>query len=569
MQKVAPDFTLHPSEAAAIDAPLPGARSVLGGVGVVRRLTAGLARVTDGQLALLIGAVLFLLAAWPIALVEVPPFQDLPNHLATITVIEHPAKYPELVFNGFFKTNSAFFTWLLLVGRLVGSKVAARLFALLVLALGALAYPRFVLSFAGRRRMIVSAFFVWPMVHHWFVSMGMLDFALGVPLAIWLLVLLNAQRRRPSIGRAAGVAVLALLTWHAHVFPLLVVHVLVLVHVVTRRGWAERRAQAKALIVPILPASALVLQSLWVHFTEPVGAMTGYVSLGRLLPPWELFYNLWAEWMYGFTWLEIATLVPCIAMGLWALYKWRDDVPFFGPVAFVVLGAFYFFTPYVTTNWFHVNSRFIPFLWLAALVRLPERMPRRLFGVLGACALSYTAGMGIDYVRLDRDWARFTAGMSAVPEGARLLPLIFKSKATSENTRSLLHAWGFYVMEKHTSAPLLFAHSRSFPVMYREPPPIQFNHLVLESFAPSMATPDWLCGILRSGGVSIDEDCVGHWRERWAQFWREAADAQFDHVLMWSAPKDVLALVPPDYSVVFQQGELTIFARRGAAAAAR
>jgi hypothetical protein len=29
----------------------------------------------------------------------------------------------------------------------------------------------------------------------------------------------------------------------------------------------------------------------------------------------------------------------------------------------------------------------------------------------------------------------------------------------SDNTRSLLHDWGYYVTEKHTSAPLLFAHS--------------------------------------------------------------------------------------------------------------
>jgi hypothetical protein len=136
MQKVAPDFTFRSSEA-ALEAPLAGAHPVLGGIGIGRRLGAIVARASDGQLALLISAVLFLLAAWPLALVDVPPFQDLPNHLATITVIEHPQKYPEFVFNGFFKTNSAFFTWLLFVGRLVGTKMAAKVFTLLVLALNA------------------------------------------------------------------------------------------------------------------------------------------------------------------------------------------------------------------------------------------------------------------------------------------------------------------------------------------------------------------------------------------------------------------------------------------------
>jgi hypothetical protein len=142
------------------------------------------------------------------------------------------------------------------------------------------------------------------------------------------------------------------------------------------------------------------------------------------------------------------------------------------------------------------------------------------------------------------------------------LPLIFKSKGSSENTRSLLHAWGFYVTAKLTSAPLLFAHSRSFPVMYRTPPEPQFNHLVLESFAPNMATPAWGCGVLWSGGVTTP-DCPAAWRSRWADFWRQATP-RFDHVLMWEAPRDVLGLVPPEYHVAFQRDELTIFERREA-----
>jgi hypothetical protein len=499
------------------------------------------------------------LAAWPLALVSVPPLQDLPNHLATITVLEHPDRYPDLVFNGFFKTNSALFTWLLLVGRAVGTKPAAKLFVLVVLALGSLAYPRFALSFGGRRRMVIASLFVWPVVNDWFVSMGMLDFALAVPLSIFLLVALNAQRTRPSAGRAVGIALLALLTWHAHAFPLLVVYLLVAVHAATRRSWRERWSQARALATPLLPSAALVAWSVWLQLTEPTGAMTGYASLGRTLPAWELFYNLWAEWFWAYTKLEIATIVPCIAAALWAFHRWRDDVPFFGPFAFAILAGLYVLSPYVAGNWFHVNSRFIPFFWLAVFARLPDRLPRGAAAILAGCALTYSAGMGIDYVRMERDWARFTAGIGAVPEGARLLPLVFRSKGTSENTRNVLHAWGFYVTDKLASAPLLFAHSRSFPVTYREPPPPQFNHLVLESFAPGMRSPETLCTALRGEGVALD-DCGREWRDRWAEFWREA-EPRYDHVLMWSAPAEVMPLVPPAYHVVFQRDELVILER--------
>ena len=96
--------------------------------------------------------------------------------------------------------------------------------------------------------------------------------------------------------------------------------------------------------------------------------------------------------------------------------------------------------------------------------------------------------------------------------------------------------------------------------MYRDPPNPQFNHLVLENFSPSMATPAWTCDILRSGGVAVD-DCDAAWRARWAAFWDRAVPT-FDHVLMWSAPREVLALVPANYRIVFQRDELAILERQ-------
>src|SRR4029077_9668956 len=158
---------------------------------------------------------------------------------------------------GWFKTNSALFAWLAVVGHAVGLRWAARGFVLLVLALGALAAPRFVLAFGGRRRIVVATFLAWPTVHDWFVSMGMLDFALAVPLAMWMLVLLDAQRRSASVALGVGIALLGVVTWYAHVFPVAVVALLAGVHVAGRRAWSERFAQGRALLVPLVPAVTL------------------------------------------------------------------------------------------------------------------------------------------------------------------------------------------------------------------------------------------------------------------------------------------------------------------------
>ena len=573
---VASDFSAHAREAALdmpVGLPAPRVASSSGSASISSiapgsaapvdfgpfALRAWLTRLRDEQLALAIGAVLFASTAWLLALTEVPPMQDLPNHLAAITIIQHPAAYPEFVFNGFFKTNAALFSFLYVATKVVGLKMAARLFTLLVLAVTSIALPQFVLEMTrSRRKMVVASFFMWPMIHNWFVSMGMLDFALGIPLSLLVLTLLSRHLRAPSWKLAAAAALMAVATWYAHVFALMMAMMLVGIHIATRRTWLERFTSARLLIVPLIPGGALVMMSLYSHLTEPGGAMVGWIEVSHKIPSWELAYNMWAEYLWGFTTLSISSLVVVVVLFLIAVVRRRESPTFFSPVALLSMIVLYLALPYVATNWFHVNSRVIPFLWMAMLLRVPDRLPRWLLGGLAISGVLYCAGMGVDYVRLEADRQKFVAGMNAVPEHAHLLPLLFRRQITSENTRSLLHAWGYYVIEKETDAPLLFAHSRSFPVMYREPPPPRFNHLVLEKFAPTMASANWMCDTLRAGGVVTD--CTTLWRDAWEDFWREAVP-YYDHVLMWDAPPEVMALVPQAYRVSFKQDRLIILER--------
>jgi hypothetical protein len=522
-------------------------------------------RLADSQLALVVSVALFLFGAWPLALTEVPPYQDLPNHLATLTVIENLKTYPEYVFNGFVKTNAALFTWLHVVGQLAGVKLAARLFALLTVALNAFILPRFVLRISGsRKRMVMASLFAWPMVHNWFVSMGMLDFAIAVPLSLALLLAVNRQRTAPSIKNGLAIVGLGVATWYAHVFPLLVVHLLVLIESLVQPNWKARYETARAMVLPLLPVTLLALFSVAQHVRDTVGPMTGFMNFRKLLAPWELAYNLWAEWFWGYSNLSLSSLVPCIALaivGFWSLRRRTEPAPaFFSSYALVALVVLYCFIPYKMTNWFHVNSRLIPFFWIGLLLIVPERLPKALIAALGLSGVLYTAGMGIDYVRLDEERREFSAGIEAVPEGARLLPLLFKHKGVSDNTRNLLHMWGYYVVERKTSAPLLFAHSRSFPVTYSEPPPVRFNHLVLESFAPEMSSPATVCKT-----ASRFDDCDALFKTTWQKFFAEATP-RYDHLLLWEASPEATAMIPSDYVRTFSRGRLMIYARRDVAA---
>src|SRR4051812_18476209 len=87
----------------------------------------------DRQLALVIGGVLFVLVGWPLFFLRIPPYQDLPGHLAAVTILANPEKYPEFIPTGFLKPNSLFFLWTLLVGRSIGFVAAAKVFTLFTL----------------------------------------------------------------------------------------------------------------------------------------------------------------------------------------------------------------------------------------------------------------------------------------------------------------------------------------------------------------------------------------------------------------------------------------------------
>ncbi len=547
---------------------LEGPAAGLGGVptasGVVtlRRAASALDRLSSGQMLAALSAVLFVLSAWPLCMVEVPPYQDLPNHLAAVTVIQNPSRYPEFVFNGFFKTNGALFVWLHAFGKVFGLALAARLFAALVLVVNAFAIPRFVFELTGSRsRTLVATLFAWPMVHNWFVSEGMLDFALAVPLSLLVLIGLHRLDKKPSLGVALGVVLLSTITWYAHAFPLLVVAMLVTLHVVQKPSWAARWGGLKYLVPPLVPALALSGYSVCEHMLEHVGPMTAGVDYHRLLPTWELLYHFWAEWFWGFTKLSATSIVPCVLLVFYGLMRSKESPPFFSPVALLALVMLYMLVPYVMTNWFHVNSRLIPYVCFALLLRVPDRLPRAVAGALALSAVLYSAGMGADFVRLDRDRKDFTAAIDNVPEGARLLPLLFSSKGHSENTSALLHAWGYYVVEKRAAAPLLFAHSRSFPVMYSEPPPPRFNHLVLEGFAPSMARPQTVCGAITRGNIVLDDECAEIFRAQWSSFWADA-EPRYDHVLMWDATPEAMALVPKSFELRVRRGDLALLVRR-------
>ena len=58
-------------------------------------------------------------------------------------------------------------------------------------------------------------------------------------------------------------------------------------------------------------------------------------------------YNLWSQWMYGFTELTAVSLLPAIVLAVAAAMRWREGRALLGPTPLVVLLLAYLLGPYV------------------------------------------------------------------------------------------------------------------------------------------------------------------------------------------------------------------------------
>jgi hypothetical protein len=210
------------------------------------------------------GLLLWLLAAWPLVLVKNLPHEDLPGHVAAAYVVDHLAAYPEYVAAHGLRTNSALLSWLHAGSPWLGYMQAARVFVIAVLAITAFGYAFLFSALGGSRRMWIQSLFAVPLVHHWFVSMGMLNFSLSFGLCLWILGLLAMQRSKWDHLRAGGIAVLCALAWIAHSFPLLMLVVIALADLAYARSFRWFRPQSSACSASALPRrlTAQVLTSL-------------------------------------------------------------------------------------------------------------------------------------------------------------------------------------------------------------------------------------------------------------------------------------------------------------------
>ena len=520
-------------------------------------LAGWLAGLSDVRLTALTASALFVLSAWPLLLVDLPPFQDLPNHVATAHIIEHPELFPQFAFNGFFKSNCLLTLWFHLFGdhRLL---LAARLFTALAIGVNALALPLFFRHFAGRRAMVTAVLFTWPLVHGFFVSMGFLNYVVAFGLSLILLIVMDRQRQQPTWTRGAGIAALSGVIWYAHLFPLVVIGALAAWDALKRPDWRTRLRVGTALLLPLVPAGLLSLMAAQHHLVKSERAPAFFYPLVSYQNVWDLVAHLWRDVSGALTRWGSMSLVPALLLPLFAWRGRQTARPLFTRGALAALAVAYVALPVMMSNWCYLNCRLVPFIWIGLALCLPAALPRRLPAVLVACALSFSLVLGIDYVRVARDSQELTAGLDAVPRGATVLPLLFKRKKTADFEASLAHAWGPYTTERDAMIPLVFAVERSYPITWAKFPPRKTIPPTFDQFAERYATPAQTCQAL--GQPAVDDACTAAWHQVWDGLWKEV-EPRYTHLLTWAIPDAARPLIPPAYHRTFAAGDLEIYAR--------
>ena len=511
------------------------------------------------------GLVLWLLAAWPLFVAKNLPHEDLPGHVVTAYIVNNISAYPDFVATQGFRTNTAFLYWVCAMSHALGYMGAARVFLAAVLAITAFGYAFLLHTLGSPKRVWIGSLFAVPLVHHWFAWMGMLNFSLSFGLSIWILGLLVQQRAQWSHWRAVAIAAISVLAWVAHSFPLLTV-IMVVVADLAHAYLRDRPAVPAALRATVAVASVAVMVALGVLSAPSLEYAHTHI-LGADNTTWsglpELTLRGFGNFVLGPSIWSFASLIPAVIL-IVVVVRARDSRPaVLSTTAIIALAIAYGCVPFaVTPIWVNFNTRFLPFLWLALLVRVPAQLPRRLLALLVGATVAGSAASGAWMLRRSADIDEFVSGLAHVEKGAKLLPLLFSVRSPGDIVEPFMHTWAYYAIERGTSADMIWASRSVDGVHYRAAPSPRFHHDFIANYPRTMVSAERWCATLMRGATTLLNDCPRAWEEAWQSYLKEAQE-NFSYVLVWDAPAPVMRLIEESYSIVHRQGRLVIGKRRG------
>lgn len=516
-------------------------------------------RTNDATLSL----VLALALAWPLWFVSFPPYQDLYGHGATIEVLRHLRDYPEFEASGYLRSNACITTLGVLATRFVSVPLFMKAFSSLTIFMTSYGLLRFVRAFRKGGDSLEVVPFLLPLVHHWFISMGMLNYSLGY--AVVLLLVANAKFHAddPNARFPWSSLLLAALSFFCHPLPNLLGVPFALGAMYASAPDAKITKRALAGLSPLFVGALASLGSFAVHFATAkadhariVGSGTAE-SLAWNEPAWVL-YDAFAQSLWGMTKASISSVVVCALLVYCGLLRKQTSKRV--RILFIVILALYIVTPYRAFGVYAGSPRLLLFLWPVALLAIPSKPHRGMLAAAAVASFAYVIGMNIDVFRLAKEGDHVAYATNAIPERARVLPLFFATRKVSENTRNLDSISSMYVWMRHTNAVDVWDHSSAYPIVRIEPPPAGMTRARLLAFE-AKASPETYKSDCRKQGIAAEACAVGY-HGLLHDFFTDAASG-YSHIVLWAAPEGTIGAAFPLYRPVLHDRELVVLERTG------
>ncbi len=420
-------------------------------------------------------------ATAPAWIVQHPPIQDLPFHLATLRVI-HDYKDPHFGFARDFEVDLFHTEYVLYY--VLGSALAFVLgvfkanVALMCLYLGGTVLALRELCLALRKDERLCLFVVPLLVNVMFV-MGLLPFMIAVPLMLWAFALSARYLEKPTRDRALALAGLVVALFYAHILPFAVFGI----GFAAMFPWEKPREWMRA-GAPVVPG---VLLSVWWIFGSEAGARAlGALGSKHEVTPLTNPQASFAQWsidvfsdasnqVFFFGLVILAVLAVGLAQG----DRDRSSRIARGyaivPIACFVL--------YLTTGdqlgivW--LFSQRFPILALMTAIPL-LRMPTGLRGgvvsaalvALGAGSLANTCKHFIAFER--EEVGDIDGALGAMDARKHVAGLIFDRGSSIVHYAPFMHFVSYYQLEKGGVVTFSYTSFPHWPVRYRPghfPPP--------------------------------------------------------------------------------------------------
>jgi hypothetical protein len=422
-----------------------------------------------------------LLASAPAWIVRHPPLEDLPFHIATLRTV-HSYNDPAYGFASDFWLNTLHTQYALyyvagsLIAYVVGVSRATVVLMMLYLG-GTVLALRALLAATGKDERL--SLFVVPLLVNVMFLYGLLPFMCGIPLMFVTLAVAIRYLERPTRGRGATIAVLAVALFYAHVVP----YALFGVGYAALFPW-RRPTRWVTAVVPVLPSLAAVLW--WVVLSpqgkESAGALDAalrhppFVDAMARLPQWsiDVFRDSTDEWHF-IALVVVALLAVGLAQGDPDRAKPAARALVLIPIACALL---YFSTGDSLGDVWLFSQRF-PVPAMMSVIPL-MRMPRGLRGCLVtalvlAVGVSSTLNTCRHFIRFEREEVGdIDDAIDAMAPRSRVAALIYDKYSSVVNDVPFLHFGSYYQAQK--GGVIQFSNSGAlyWPVRFkpgRFPPP--------------------------------------------------------------------------------------------------